>query len=453
MLKKTGFVSLVVLDKKQSSFFNYYSEKNHELLLKNIVDKVTNHNERFQQTLDQQWSFFWAYPKSIIIALPINGDDAYNQHDGMVAAVVKLNLLHLFWGNKGKAVLFYILINTTILTAAGLYRIFRIYLKPIDRIVSQADGYTEDEDPFFAFRREDNELHRLSSSLNRMLKRIADDKRKLKKTVASLEQANDDLKQAQTEVLRAEKMASIGRLAAGIAHEIGNPIGIVLGYLDLLKADKLNDDDKKDFIDRAEKETQRINTIIRQLLDLARPKETNLQAISIHLFLKDIVAVMMQQPLLKDIEIKLQCNADMDCVKANEEQMRQILINLILNSADAIHALDNSTPGIIVITTSLQEAEHGDLSRHHVISVMDNGIGISPTDLPTIFDPFFTTKEPGKGTGLGLSVSYMITEQMGGTISAESDFGKGTDIRIRLPLCEDENDDKANFDESVTKQA
>ena len=133
----------------------------------------------------------------------------------------------------------YILFNTAVLTLIGIYRIFQIYLRPIERMVNQAESYGDEEDFFFSFRREDNELNRLSKSLNRMLGRIAGDRQKLQENVASLAKANTDLKIAQNEIVQAEKMASIGRLAAGVAHEIGNPIGIVLGYLDLLRQRRL----------------------------------------------------------------------------------------------------------------------------------------------------------------------------------------------------------------------
>ena len=182
------------------------------------------------------WAAFWWQPEAVSITMPA---DYFDRSGLRLSAIVILTPIYKTLRQYNKPILFYIAINTLILTFVGLYRIFRLYLRPIDRIVRQADDYHEDGDLFFAFRQEDNELNRLSVSLNHMLNRIKDDKKILKTTISSLEQANTDLKSAQNDILRAEKMASVGRLAAGIAHEIGNPIGIVLGYLELLKQEDL----------------------------------------------------------------------------------------------------------------------------------------------------------------------------------------------------------------------
>ena len=306
-------------------------------------------------------------------------------------------------------------------------------MKPIDRIVKQADDFNENEDPFFAFRQEDNELNRLSLSLNRMLARISSDKNKLQKSVSSLEKANRELQVAQKEIIRAEKLASVGRLAAGIAHEIGNPIGIVLGYLDLLKQKDLDDADKTDFLQRTEAEVQRINSIIRQLLDLARTKEIQHQPVALHSVIKDIAQVMRVQPLMADIQMEFDLKAESDLVLGNEDQLRQIFLNLFLNAADAINSSPGRAKGIIRVHTAAV-AENGQKNENIKITVADNGPGISAQQLQNIFDPFYTTKEPGKGTGLGLAVSYMIADGMGGSISADSPPGQGAEFSILLRL-------------------
>ncbi len=140
-----------------------------------------------------------------------------------------------------------------------------------------------------------------------MLKRISEDRDKLQQTVASLEKANSELKQAQTDIIRAEKMASVGRLPASIAHEIGNPIGIVLGYMDLIKQPDLEKAEHDDFARRAEQEIQRINTIIRQLLDLARPKDSAAMEMRVDGVMQEIVAVMLLGPVMADLRSKNAC--------------------------------------------------------------------------------------------------------------------------------------------------
>jgi signal transduction histidine kinase len=378
------------------------------------------------------WAVFWWQPEAVSITMPA---DLFKGSGLRLSAVVVLTPIYEKLRQYNKPILFYIAINTSILTLIGLYRIFRIYLRPIHRIVRQADDYHEDGDLFFAFRQEDNELNRLSLSLNRMLNRIKDDKTTLEATIASLEKANTDLKNAQNDILRAEKMASVGRLAAGIAHEIGNPIGIVLGYLEMLKQDDLDVDDKTDFLKRTENEVQRINTIIRQLLDMARPKDSRSQVVAMHALLEDVTDVLRLQPLMASIRIELDLAADQDWVWANEEQLRQIFLNLLLNAADAIAARsDDNDAGAIRIRTQCVAALD-DLTPEHIqVSFEDNGVGMSSQQIDNIFDPFYTTKEPGKGTGLGLAVSYMIVERIGGSINARSEAGRGSTLTVEIPL-------------------
>ncbi len=385
------------------------------------------------------WSIFWWHPQAFTIAVPVEKDGRFN---GVVAAVVPLSSIYLTLRKYHKPIFFYLVINTGVLTIVGLYRIFRLYLRPIDRIVMQADDFHEDEDLFFAFRHEDNELNRLSSALNRMLTRISSDKKKLKDTVCSLERANVELKNAQKEIIRSEKMASVGRLAAGIAHEIGNPIGIVLGYLEMLKAKELADDERIDFLRRTEDEVQRINTVIRQLLDLARPGDTQNKQVGVTAVIQDIAEVMQLQPIMSGTKIDLALGASNDLVWGNPDQLRQVFLNLLLNAADAIQSTESSRPGLIQVKTdNLDGAEMTTPSMLRV-SFKDNGGGIEPDKLQNIFDPFYTTKEPGKGTGLGLAVSFMIIEGMGGTIQAESKPDHGATFSIELPLADDGRETK-----------
>jgi signal transduction histidine kinase len=275
-----------------------------------------------------------------------------------------------------------------------------------------------------------------------MLTRIAEDKKKLRSTVTSLEKANLDLKKAQSEIIRAEKLASIGRLSAGIAHEIGNPIGIVMGYLELLKQENADIDvkEKREYIRRTENEITRINTIIRQLLDLSRPSAEGTDSISVHDVINDLTNVVRFQPLISNIDIQLDLGAENDRVFADSNQLRQVFLNLMLNAADAIDSYPSSDKGRLIIRSSnaqedsLTDSAVEPARRWLTIEVKDNGLGIDAEHLGNIFDPFFTTKDPGKGTGLGLSVCFMIVESIGGRITAISDQGLGTTMILYLPL-------------------
>jgi signal transduction histidine kinase len=327
-----------------------------------------------------------------------------------------------------------------ILTFIGLYRLSKIYFQPMRRLVKRAEEYREDDELFFSARKEDNELHQLSKALNRMLERISEDKQKLRSTVQSLEKANLDLKKAQKEIIQAEKLASVGRLSSGIAHEIGNPIGIIMGYLELVKQKNISDDEKNEYIIRTEDEINRINTIIRQLLDLSRPSNVGAEAISVHDIIDDIIKVVQFQPLMSKIRLKFFLDAEDDTVIADPNQLRQVFLNLIINAADAISSNEIKREGELTIKSAVvRDALNpdGDSAENQpLLQVMyiDNGPGIPSENIDNIFDPFFTTKEPGKGTGLGLSVSFMIIESIGGTIRASSEVGKGTTMNIFLPL-------------------
>jgi signal transduction histidine kinase len=301
-----------------------------------------------------------------------------------------------------------------------------------------AQDYQEADGIFFPVRKQDNELSKLSKALNGMINRISEDKKALQSAVDSLEKTNLELKKAQEDIIRAEKLASIGRLSSGIAHEIGNPIGIVTGYLELLKNEDIPDHEKKEYLLRITKEIHRMDTVIRQLLDLSRPSSIETKTVSVHEIIDDISSVLTVQPLLSEIKLITSLRAESDTVQVDPNQLRQVFINLAINAADAIAAKGGPEEGRLIIESVNQSAtEETNASADKktlAITFADNGTGIPSTHLGSIFDPFFTTKEPGKGTGLGLSVCFMIVESMGGSIHVDSREGEGTTMTIRLPL-------------------
>jgi two-component system, NtrC family, sensor kinase len=434
ILELGAFPAIQIVDSDGHSLYRQTSDLYSVGQLEAQIKTTLRDGRAVVQELGYAWHIFWWHPQVVHISVPIFDKDRIQ---GAIAVIVPMTALLQQIDRYHKPIYLYILINTVVLTLVGLYRIFRLYLRPIDRIVHQADDFHEDIDPFFSFRQEDDELQRLSSALNRMINRISMDKKRLKESVMSLERANAELQNAQREIIRAEKMASVGRLAAGIAHEIGNPIGIVLGYLEMLKQNDLEENDKIDFLGRTEDEIQRINTVIRQLLDLARPKSTQVQLVSVHSIMQDVVEVMRMQPIMKDIRIDLVLQAEDDGICANEEQLRQVFLNLLLNAADAIHSSPVGKEGEILVSTGIGPFPADNQRSCLRVMFSDNGSGIDPEQLQNIFDPFYTTKEPGKGTGLGLSVSYMIIDGMGGTISAQNAGGQGASFKIELPFsCE-----------------
>jgi signal transduction histidine kinase len=354
--------------------------------------------------------------------------------------VFSLDTIYRSLRHSQQILLVYIFVNTAILAFVGIYRVFKLYLQPLARLAQRAEDYKEDDEVLFSVRKEDNELQRLSTALNGLLRRLSAEKEKLRATVASLEAANAELKKAQTEVIRAEKLASVGRLSAGIAHEIGNPIGIVTGYLELLKQADLPAGERAEYLDRAEREIERISAIIRQLLEISRPSHGGPQRVSVHGIIGNMAQVLNVQPFMSHVRLSTDLGASKDDVWADSNQLRQVFLNLIINAADAISAKGPGVEGELVVATdnSTDNGPAGAPARDWLrIHFRDNGSGISEENLTTIFDPFFTTKEPGKGTGLGLSVSFMIIESFGGSLRVESEVGQGTCMTVCLPAAVD----------------
>jgi signal transduction histidine kinase len=205
-----------------------------------------------------------------------------------------------------------------------------------------------------------------------------------------------------------------------------------MGYLELLKQKDITDDERSEYIRRTEEEFSRIDTIIRQLLDLSRPSRAGAESVHVHDVLKDITDVIRYQPMMSNVIMTTSLKASHDLVNADPNQLRQVFLNLMLNAADAIVLNPESKEGKLTVRTEVVDTDPE--SAHMLISVVDNGPGIDPENIGTVFDPFFTTKEPGKGTGLGLSVSFMIIESIGGKISAANEDGGGTRMVVQLPL-------------------
>jgi signal transduction histidine kinase len=437
LLREAGFSCALVLDKNKKQIYLGGTRCVMQNDLINLTQQTIHSGKQSTKFLGSAWGVFWKQSQTMIISAPLVRDGRIL---GATGITLPLEDIYKVLRRSQKILIIYILINTVILTFIGLYRLSKIYFQPMRRLVKRAEEYREDDELFFSARKEDNELHQLSKALNRMLERISEDKQKLRSTVQSLEKANLDLKKAQKEIIQAEKLASVGRLSSGIAHEIGNPIGIIMGYLELVKQKNISDDEKNEYIIRTEDEINRINTIIRQLLDLSRPSNVGAEAISVHDIIDDIIKVVQFQPLMSKIRLKFFLDAEDDTVIADPNQLRQVFLNLIINAADAITSNEKKREGELTIKSAVVRdalGPDGDSAEDQpLLQVMyiDNGPGIPSENIGNIFDPFFTTKEPGKGTGLGLSVSFMIIESIGGTIRASSEVGKGTTMNIFLPL-------------------
>ena len=237
-------------------------------------------------------------------------------------------------------------------------------------------------------------------------------------------------KAMQQQLLQADKLASIGQLAAGVAHEINNPLGIILGYTQLLIREEPEGTERREDLKTIEKHTRTCKTIVEDLLSFARRSHTKKEPASVRDIIDEVLSVVRHNLELRRIEVVTHFDPQLPALVVDKDKLRQVFMNLIMNAQQAI-----GKDGRITIRTVFDD------DRKHVrVSVSDTGTGIEPKHLPRIFDPFFTTKSTGEGTGLGLSVSYGIVKDHGGEILVESEPGKGSVFTVLLPVTADPRD-------------
>jgi len=231
------------------------------------------------------------------------------------------------------------------------------------------------------------------------------------------------LQETHLQLVSSEKMASLGKLAAGIAHEINNPLGGILIYASLMAEDLPEDDAKRGDLARIVQEASRCKDIVKSLLEFARQTEPKMEPTDINRAITDGLFFLENQALFHNIKIIKNLDPFLPFIRGNASQLKQVLINIIVNAAEAMRG-----NGTLTITS------HPSPDRKSIVlEFADTGEGIPEENLSRIFDPFFTTKAVGKGTGLGLSTSYGIVESHGGRISVKSKVGEGTTFTIELP--------------------
>jgi PAS domain S-box-containing protein len=233
-----------------------------------------------------------------------------------------------------------------------------------------------------------------------------------------------ELEETHLQLVNSEKMASLGKLAAGIAHEINNPLGGILIYSSLMMEELRGADSTKQDLEKIVQEATRCKDIVKSLLEFSRQTEPKMEPIDINKAITDGLFFLEHQALFLNIDIAKNLAPVLPGVRGNAGQLKQVFMNIIVNAAEAMHG-----SGTLTITTTLSQDQ-----KAVWVDFVDTGEGIPRENLSRIFDPFFTTKELGKGTGLGLSTSYGIIDAHGGRIDVKSQVGKGTTFRIELPV-------------------
>jgi two-component system NtrC family sensor kinase len=316
-----------------------------------------------------------------------------------------------------------------------VHRMVYIPLRDLDKGASKlAEGDLENTIPV----RSKDEFGQLAASFNSMTEALRSSRVDLENWGRTLEQkveeASRELQIAHAETARSEKLASVGLLAAGIAHELNNPLTGVLTFAHLVRKNLPDDSRDAEDLDLVIRETKRCAAIIRRLLDFSREKTPEKAYGDLNQIIEDTVQLIEQPAQVENIEIITDLDENLALVWLDEDLIKQVIMNMLVNARHAItdggsitvktRSCDvNSCPDSVTTTGRMAE-----------ITITDTGCGIPPGELDKVFDPFFTTKGVGKGTGLGLSVSHGTVEAHRGVIEVESEMGKGTEFRIYLAI-------------------
>jgi len=284
-------------------------------------------------------------------------------------------------------------------------------LKPVGYLVSASQQWATGDLDYRVTTTRDDEIAELAETFNLM--------------ASSLKERDERLKEyAQQQIMKSERLATLGQLAAGVAHEINNPLGAVLMYTHLSLEEMEAEDTRRKNLEKVVGEATRCRDIVKGLLDFARQTEPKVEESDVNEILNRTLSLVENQALFQNVRINRLLSSSLPKVMMDSNQIQQVFTNIILNAAEAIEGEGE----LIVVTRRAPDNEHIE------IEFTDTGCGIPPENHEKIFDPFFTTKEVGRGTGLGLAISYGIIARHKGTIDIRSRPGKGSTFIIRLPL-------------------
>lgn len=351
-----------------------------------------------------------------------------------------------------------LLADAVIYVLLANYLLVRLVLRPVRAAVEAAQAVAEGDYARRAPEAESREMAALSRALNRMTEQLLENQEKLGHNVQSLDETNRRLLATTRDLVEAEKLASIGRLAAGVAHEIGNPLGALLGYASVLRRRGAD----PELADGVEGETRRIDRIVRGLLDYARPAPPEREPVDVNAAARAAVGVLRVQGVMRDVDIRLELAEGLPPVLGSPHLLEQAFVNLLDNARQAMGGRGAITvatrleryraPGGIPIrraddppgisyahlrrqtVTSVRDPHRIEPGTETVrVTVADTGPGIPPEHIDKVFDPFFTTRPPGEGTGLGLAIVASTVADFGGRIEASSGAGGGAVFTLSLP--------------------
>ncbi len=369
-----------------------------------------------------------------------------------------------------KFILIYMTLGSLVFLIFGTILISRTLVQPLDRTIRVMQRVAEGDLQQNVEPTGENEVGLLAHTFNSMAEKLKAHEKALNENLKRLRKMNQELKERQEEVIQSEKLASVGLLAAGIAHEIGNPLGAVLGYITMLEQGVEEPQERMDYLKRMEREILRIDRIVRDLREYSKPSPRKIAPSDLNEIVRETVSMLKRQREFRNIRLKTLLEDPLPPVAVDPGQVQQVLVNLFLNAKDAMDGKgslrvtsrksqyafppqkrvagqarrEDDPPGIDYRLLRKQSAvrKWPFLEGQEIVEleVMDSGPGISAEDLPRVFDPFFTTKQAGRGTGLGLSVSQRIIESFHGDIRITSGPHESTRVTIRIPVLETEEE-------------
>lgn len=350
-----------------------------------------------------------------------------------------------------------LVLDVAVFLVLGRYLINRLVVRPLAGVAEVAEAISRGEYQRRAPPGETREITAVAHALNALTDQLLEDREKLGHNVRSLNEANRLLVDTQRDLIQAEKLASIGRLAAGVAHEVGNPLGSLLGYHSILRRRGVD----PEVVDGMEREARRIDRIVRGLLEYARPSAADGATADVNASLLRVLELLRSQGRLGAIDVRLELEPDLPSVDAAPHPLDQIWVNLFTNAEDAM-----SGEGELMVRTSRAgfagererparrsddppEIDYSHLRRFRDagrsparlvagdpvvrVEVADTGPGL-PADVgELVWDPFYTTKPPGEGTGLGLAIVASTVAELGGDIRSET-VERGARFVVSLPL-------------------
>jgi len=329
-----------------------------------------------------------------------------------------------------RLVALYMTVFALALLVFAYFALTRLIVRPVEQLVDAADRVASGARTLRVPRSGARELVELGASVQAMTAKLISEEAALILKVEELTETTTRLTQTQAQLVRSERMASVGRLAAGVAHEIGNPIAALMGMQELLLAGDVAPETLRDFLERMKRETERIHTVLRDLLDFARPEEkatpgggpptpTDVGAV-----VDDVVALVRPQKPFRTVRVETAIDP-VPLVALPSARLTQVLLNMVLNAGAAVASTSKDGGRVTIRAHSLANGVR--------IEVEDNGPGIAPEVRDRLFEPFVTTKEVGEGTGLGLAVCRGLVESAGGEIGVDASYDGGARLYVVLP--------------------